>query len=93
MSYQEPPHLIELVAGFCALPLLAAYRLEGGGVGPAETLVWFAVTWALASAARTWWTIGRGHGASDRLSGAMVTRAKQGLAAASLTRGPVAHEG
>jgi hypothetical protein len=53
MSYREPPHLIELVASLCALPLIAAYRLEGGGVTAPETLAWFALTWALLNAART----------------------------------------
>jgi len=57
MSYREPPHVIELVAGLCALPLVAAYRLEGGGVGAPETLAWFALSWALLSAARTWRSI------------------------------------
>jgi hypothetical protein len=57
MSYREPPHIIELVASVCALPLVAAYRLEGGGVGAPETLAWFALSWSLLSAARAWWTI------------------------------------
>jgi hypothetical protein len=59
MSYREPPHLIELVASLCALPLVAAYRLEGGAVGAPETLAWSALTWALLNAAQTWWTIRR----------------------------------
>ena len=57
MSHPEPSHIIELVASLCALPLIAAYRLEGGGVGAPETLAWLALTWALLSAARTWWKL------------------------------------
>ena len=52
MSYREPAYLIELVASFCSLPLVAAYRVEGGPVGAAETFAWFALGWALLSAAR-----------------------------------------
>jgi hypothetical protein len=52
MSYREPSYIVELIAGLCALPLVVAYRLEGGGVGAPETLAWFALTWALLGAAR-----------------------------------------
>lgn len=52
MSYQEPAYLLELVASFCSLPLVAAYRLEGGPFGAPETLAWFALCWALLSAGR-----------------------------------------
>jgi hypothetical protein len=51
MSYRESAYLLELVASFCSLPLIVAYRLEGGPVGAAETLAWFALCWALFSAA------------------------------------------
>ena len=54
MSYREPPYLLELVASFCALPLVLAYRLEGGDVGAAETLAWIALCWAITSAAHSW---------------------------------------
>lgn len=56
MSYREPAYLLELIASFCALPLVAAYRVEGGSIGAPETLAWFALCWALFSAARACWT-------------------------------------
>jgi hypothetical protein len=63
MLYREPTYLLELVAVLCALPLVLAYRLEGGRAGAPETLAWFALCWAFLSAARTCWTIKRRHGA------------------------------
>jgi hypothetical protein len=56
MSYREPAYLLELIASFCALPLVAAYRVEGGSIGAPETLAWFALCWALLSAACACWT-------------------------------------
>jgi hypothetical protein len=61
MSYRESPCLLELVASLCGLPLLIAYRLEGGVVGAPETLAWFALCWGLLSAARTRWPLKRVH--------------------------------
>src|SRR6187402_593998 len=61
MSYRESPYLLELVVSLCALPLVAAYRLEGGGVGAPETLAWITLCWALLGAARVRRTIRRRH--------------------------------
>lgn len=61
MSYLEPAYLLEMVASVCALPLVAAYRLEGGAVGAPETLAWLALSWALVSAARTSWKVRHWH--------------------------------
>jgi hypothetical protein len=66
MPYREPLHIIELVTSICALPLVAAYRLEGGGIGAPETLAWFALSWALVSAARTRWSMRRGHAGAPK---------------------------
>jgi hypothetical protein len=68
MSYREPPYLLELIASLCALPLVVAYRLESGGVAAPETLAWFALCWAIVSAARTWRTIKRRHGGAQQVA-------------------------
>lgn len=62
MSYRESPYLLELIVSLCALPLVIAYRFEGGGVGAPETLAWLALCWAIGSAARTRRTLRRRHG-------------------------------
>jgi hypothetical protein len=61
MSYSEPTYLLELIASLCSLPLVAAYRIEGGGVGAPETLAWFALGWALYSLGCRLWTDVRCH--------------------------------
>jgi hypothetical protein len=62
MSYREPRYLLELVASLCALPLVVAYRIEGGAIGAPETLAWLALGWSTLGAARSWWGLEHGPG-------------------------------
>jgi hypothetical protein len=51
----ESRYAIELVVGFCSVPLLLAYRLAGEPrVSAVETAVWLALLWAVTSGVRTW---------------------------------------